>query len=329
MRVLTREDVKRALSMTEAIEAVRHAFIQLSTGRADIPLRTTIPLERYDGVTLFMPGHLSESDALAVKVVSVHNRNPTRNLPRINALIVVFDPESGLPLAAMEGSYLTALRTGAGSGVATDLLARREAEVAAIFGAGVQARTQLLAVAAMRNIRQFRIFARGAENVRVMIAEIRPQLDPSIDILPAESPTEAVRNADVICAATTSHIPVFNGLELKSGVHVNAVGSYKPEAQEIDSETLKRASKIVVDSREGALSEAGDLLVAIDRGEIQTGDIYAEIGEIAAGLKPGRENADEITYFKSVGNAAQDVAVAQAVYQRALKDNLGVEIDMA
>jgi alanine dehydrogenase len=328
MRLLTRSEVERAIPMRDTIEIVKRAFIELSTGSANIPLRVVVPQEKHDGVTLFMPGYLSGSESLAVKVVSVHDRNPERHLPLIHAIVVVIDPVTGRPVAAMEGGHLTALRTGAASGAATDLLARRDAEVAAIIGAGVQARTQILAVAATRPIKRFLIYARDRAKINTLIAEMGPRIGASVELLAAESPSQAVREAQVVCAATTSSTPVFNGADLQPGAHVNGVGSYKPEMQEIDSATLKRASKIVVDSREAALAEAGDLIVAIERGEIRIEDIYGEIGEIAAGLKAGRESDDEITYFKSVGNAAQDAAVAQAIYQQALKDDLGVEIDL-
>jgi ornithine cyclodeaminase len=328
MRLLTRSDVERAIPMREAIETVKRAFVELSTGSANIPLRVALPQEKHDGVTLFMPGYLSDSDSLAVKVVSVHNRNPKRHLPLIHAIVVVIDPVTGRPVAGIEGGYLTALRTGAASGAATDLLARQDAEVAAIIGAGVQARTQILAVAAVRPIKRFLIYARDRAKINALIAEMEPRIGSSAELLAAESPSQAVREAHVVCAATTSSTPVFDGADLPPGAHVNGVGSYQPEMQEIDSTTLKRASKIVVDSREAALAEAGDLIVAIERGEIRVEDIYGEIGEIAAGLKAGRESDDEITYFKSVGNAAQDAAVAQAIYQQALKADLGVEIDL-
>jgi ornithine cyclodeaminase/alanine dehydrogenase-like protein (mu-crystallin family) len=314
--------------MREAVEVVKRAFSGLSTGRADVPLRVALSQPDRGGVTLVMPGYLSDSESLAVKVVSVHSRNAERNLPLINAVVIVIDSTTGQAVAAMEGGYLTALRTGAGSGAATDLLARRDAEVAAIFGAGAQARAQALAVAAVRPIKRFWFYSRRREHVDEMIAEMRPRLGPSIELLAAETPAQAAREALVVCAATTSSTPVFDGGDLRPGVHVNGVGSYKPEMQEVDCVTLRRASKIVVDSREAAMAEAGDLIVAIERGEIQTSDIYAEIGEIAAGLKPGRQGDGEITYFKSVGNAAQDVAVAQEVYQRALQEGLGVEIDL-
>jgi alanine dehydrogenase len=328
MRLLTRSDIQRSISMHEAVEAVKRAFIELSTGRADVPLRIALSQPKGAGVTLVMPGYLSDSESLAVKVVSVHDRNAERNLPRINAIVVVIDPATGQAVAAMDGGYLTALRTGAASGAATDLLARQDAEVAAVIGAGAQARTQALAVAAVRPVKRIWIYSRRREQVDEMIAEIRPQLGPSIELLAADSPSQAVREALVVCAATTSSIPVFDGAELRPGAHVNGVGSYRPEMQEVDCATLRRASKLVVDSREAAMAEAGDLIVAIGRGEIRPSDIYAEIGEVAAGLKPGRQDDHEITYFKSVGNAAQDVAVAQAVYQRALQEDIGVEIDL-
>jgi alanine dehydrogenase len=328
MRLLTRSDVQKSISMRDAVEVVRIAFSEVSTGRADVPLRTTLFQPKHDGVTLFMPAYLSDSESLAVKVVAVHNRNVERNLPLINAVVLVIDPATGQAVATIEGGYLTALRTGAGSGAATELLARQDAEVAAIIGAGAQARTQMLAVAAVRPIKRFWIYARRRELVDEMIGEMQPQLGPSIEVLAADSPSQAVREAMVICAATTSPTPVFDGADLQPGAHINGVGSYTPGMQEVDCVTLQRASKIVIDSRAGALHEAGDLIVALERGEIQLSDIYAEIGEIAAGLKPGRENKDEITYFKSVGNAAQDAAVAHAIYRRALRENIGFEFDL-
>jgi alanine dehydrogenase len=328
MRILNRSDVQRAISMSETIEVVKQAFIELSTGRAIVPLRLAISQEEHDGVTLFMPGYLKDSDALAVKVVSVHNRNPQRDLPRINALVLLIDPNTGRPLAVMEGGYLTALRTGAASGVATGLLARKDTESAAVIGAGAQARTQILSVAAVRSIKRFRVYARDRARVQSLIAEMRQQLDSSVELIAAESPSHAVRDADVVCAATNSNSPVFDGADLQKGAHINAIGSYKPEMQEVDITTIRRASKLVVDSRDGVLAEAGDLLMAIEQGVVRKSDIYGEIGEIAAGLKAGRENDEEITYFKSVGNAVQDAAVAHLIYRKAIKNDLGVEINI-
>ncbi|MGH9799619.1 MAG: ornithine cyclodeaminase family protein [Blastocatellia bacterium] len=326
MRLLNRSDVQQSLSMREAVEIVKRAFIELSSGKADSPLRTAVPQPKHDGLTLFMPAYLSEADALAVKIASIHNRNSELGLPRIHALVVVIDPNTGQTAAAMEGGYLTALRTGAASGAATDLLARADAEVAAIIGAGQQARQQVLAVAAVRSIKRFWIYARRRETAESLISELQPLV--SAEMLAADSPAQAVREADVICAATNSRTPVFDGRDLKPGAHVNGIGSYTHEMQEVDFATLRRASKIVVDQCQSALAEAGDLIVAIEHGEIRVEDIYAELGEIASGLKPGRQREDEITYFKSVGNAAQDAAVAHAIFQTAMNKNLGSEFDL-
>ncbi|MFN0088110.1 MAG: ornithine cyclodeaminase family protein [Blastocatellia bacterium] len=328
MRLLTRSDIARAISMPEAVEAAGRAYAQLSMGHAEVPPRIVISSEKYAGVTLFMPGALTGEDAMAIKIVSVHDRNPERGLPLIHGLVIVIDPATGRPLAAMEGGHLTALRTGAGSGAATDLLARGDAKTAAIFGAGIQARTQLLAVAAVREIRRFWIYSPRLDRVEAMIQELRPQLDASIELRAAESPSRAVRDAEIICAATTSATPVFSGEDLKPGAHVNAVGSFRPHIREVDALTLQRASKIVVDSMESAMAEAGDILMAIDEGAIPASKIHGEIGEIGAGLKPGREDDQEITFFKSVGNAAQDVATAHAIYRRSLEENLGIDIDL-
>jgi ornithine cyclodeaminase/alanine dehydrogenase-like protein (mu-crystallin family) len=275
-----------------------------------------------------MPAHLHVSDALAVKIVSVHNQNPAHGLPLIHALVVVVDAGTGKPLAAMEGGYLTALRTGAASGVSTDLLARRDARVAAIFGAGVQGRTQLLAVSAVRPLERAFIFDAFRESAERFVREMQGQPGVPKDLRLAASSAEAVREADVICTATTSTRPVFSGADIKPGVHISAIGAFTPEMQEIDETTLKRADKIVIDHHAGALAEAGDLIVALRNGTIKETDIYAEIGEIAAGRKPGRERDDEITFFKSVGNAVQDASVARAIYDAAVKQNLGTEVEL-
>ncbi|MEW5720137.1 MAG: hypothetical protein AB1817_16040 [Chloroflexota bacterium] len=330
MRILSRSDVQRALTMKDAIAIVRDAFAQLSTNQATVPLRVPVPIAQHDAVTLFMPAYLRASDALAVKIVSVHNQNPAKGLPLIHALVVVVDAATGKPLAAMEGGYLTALRTGAGSGVATDLLARRAARVAAIFGAGAQGRTQLRAIAAVRDLAQVWVYDVAREQAEKFVREMQGTEGNkgTLDLRVASSAVEAVRDADIICAATTSTKPVFNGSDLKSGVHINAIGAYKPEMQEVDAPTLKRASKIVVDQRAAALAEAGDLIVALKNGAITESDIYAEVGEIAAGLKRGRERDDEITYYKSVGNAVQDASVARAIYDAAVRGNLGMEVEL-
>lgn len=301
--------------MRQAIDAMREAFGQLSAGHARVPLR--LPLETEKGVTLFMPAYLQDTADLGAKIVSVYGENPQRGLPVINALVLVLDPQTGVPLALMDGTYLTALRTGAGSGLATELLAREDASVVAVFGAGAQARTQLEAVRAVRPIREVRIVSRTPESARRFAEEVK-----GVDVRVMDDRGAAVRGAHIIIAATTSSAPVFDGREVELGTHINGVGSYTPEMQEIDATVIQRA-KIVVDQREAALEEAGDLIIPIQQSLISADDIYAELGEIVNGDKAGRTSEDEITFFKSVGNAAQDVVTARWVLRAAEAKGLG------
>jgi alanine dehydrogenase len=327
LRVLSKQAVQRAVPMREAIEIVKGAFTQLSAGKAVVPLRTQLPVERHEGVTLFMPAYLSESDDLGVKIVSVFPRNLEMGWPTIFALVVVVDASTGRPLAVMDGTYLTALRTGAASGAATDLLAGKDARVAAIFGAGAQGRTQLLAVCEVRDIERAWVYDVNSQAAKGFVQELAGKGRIPADLRVSSSPAEAVGRADVICTATTSRMPVFADGDLKPGAHINAVGSFTPQMQEVPGQTVGRA-RLVVGSREACLAETGDLIIPIHKGLITEDDIYAELGEIAAGLKPGRESAEEITLFKSVGNAVQDVSVARAVLAQAETLELGVEVEL-
>jgi alanine dehydrogenase len=328
LRVLPASDVRQAITMAEAIQAVKEAYIQLSAGQAIVPLRTPVPVERRGGVTLFMPAYLAESDALGAKVVSVFPGNLARGLPTIHAVVIVVDAETGQPVAIMDGTYLTALRTGAASGVATDLLARPDARVVAIIGAGAQARTQLEAVCTVRPVAKAWVLDANPETAALYVADMRARGRPiPEDLSIATSSAEALRDADVICTATTSAQPVFADAELKPGAHINGIGAYTPEMQEIPAETVARA-RVVVDSRPAALAEAGDLIIPLERGLISAEGVHGEIGEVAAGLIPGRQSDEEITFFKSVGVAVQDVAVAGAILRRAAELGLGHEVEL-
>jgi alanine dehydrogenase len=328
IRILSSADVRQAVTMAEAIETVREAYIQLSTGQAVVPLRTPVPVEKRNAVTLFMPAYLASSDALAAKIVSVFPRNLERGLPTIHAIVIVVDTETGRPTALMDGTYLTALRTGAASGVATDLLARTDARVVAIFGAGAQARTQLEAVCTVRAIEKAWVYDTSPEAATAYAEEMRGSgaLIPR-DLEVAESPRQAVREADVVCTATTSHTPVFADSDLKTGVHINGIGAYTPDMQEVPAETVVRA-KVVVDSRSASLAESGDLIIPLAKGLLTESDIHGEIGEVAAAGIPGRSSDEEVTFFKSVGVAVQDVAVAGWVLRRAEQLELGLEVDL-
>jgi ornithine cyclodeaminase len=327
VRFLNAQEVQRALPMADAIRAMKTAYAQLSSGEADMPLRSRIGFRETDGVTLFMPAYLPQDGALAIKIVSVFPKNPHQGLPTIHALVIALDPATGQPLGLLAGGSLTAIRTGAGSGAATDVLANRDANAVAIIGSGTQARTQLEAVCCVRHIRRVWVFSSNAEHARAFASEMAGRKGIPVDIQVARSANEAVSAADIICTATTSHCPVFDGREVKPGCHINAVGSFTPDMVELDLETLKRA-RVVVDSRQAALEEAGELIRPIRAGQYTERDIHAELGEIILGKAEGRTEAEQITLFKSVGVAVQDAAAAAVALRNAEADGLGDVIDL-
>ena len=296
--------------MAQAIAAVKAAYVQLSAGRAQAPLRAHLAVAEGDS-TLVMPFYApDDGGALGLKVVSVFNSNPPAGRPLIHALVLALDAASGAPLALIEGGTLTAIRTGAASGAATDALARPDARVLALFGAGVQARRQLEAVCTVRAIARVQVYSPvGAE---ALAAEMAGRGPIPADVVVVASPRAALADADVVCTATTSPTPVFDDADLKPGAHVNGIGSFTPQMQEIDAATVRRA-RVVVDSRDAALAEAGDLLIPLRAGAFDRAHVSDEIGEVLAGQKPGRTSAAQITFFKSVGVAVQDAAAARLV----------------
>ena len=328
MLILTASDVRKALPMAQTIEAMKSAYAALSAGQAEVPLRARLPVPPQQGVSLFMPSFVDSDSgqALAVKVVSVFPHNPEKGHPLIYAAVLVMDAESAKPLALLEGSALTAIRTGAGAGAATDLLARQDSKTAAIFGAGVQGRTQLEAICTVRKIDTAWIYDQDEEKTNVFIEEMAGQGPIPKGLRAASSPAQAVAEADVISAATTSHTPVFDAADMKAGAHINGIGSYLPEMQEIPAEAIQQAL-VVVDSRSASLAESGDLIQPIQQGLFGEDHIHAELGEIVLGKKSGRAEDGQITYFKSVGVAVQDAMAGQLALDNAKKMGLGQHID--
>ncbi len=328
MLILNADEVRQALPMDQAIAAMKDAYASLSNGTAVVPLRTRLPISNHDALSLFMPAYMktNSAEALAVKIVSLFPRNPSRGLAYIQAAVLVLESETGRAVALLEGSTLTAIRTGAGSGAAIDLLARRDSKVLAVFGAGPQGRTQLEAACTARRIETAFIYNPTRQKAEAFAEQMTGYKSITSDIRVAQSPQEAIERSDIICTATGSKQPVFEDKDVKSGTHISAIGAYTPEMQEVPVETVAR-SRIVVDSYATVMEEAGDIVKAIQAGTIQESSIHAEIGEILLGKKPGRESDSEITFFKSVGNAVQDAVAAQLALKNARDMKLGIEVE--
>jgi len=317
IRILSATDIKAALPMEEAIQIMASAFGQFSAGKAVVPLRSRLHTEK--GVTLLMPAYLQETRNLAVKIVSIYGENPALNLPTVTAVVTVLDPDTGMPIAFMDGDSLTAIRTGAAGGLAADLLSRQDARRVTLFGAGVQGRSQLRGVMAVRSIEEVFVVDHAEQKTEELADEIRTWPHAPAVHMPS-SIREAIQKSDIVLAATTSTTPLFDGNDLKPGTHVTGVGAFTPEMQEIDENTVRRA-RVIVDSREACQAEAGDIIKT-------NASIEAELGEIVNGEHPDRKSREEITFFKSVGLAAQDAAAAAAVLVRAEKKELGTIVEM-
>jgi alanine dehydrogenase len=289
--------VDRLLRMEEVIPAMERALADFSSGKVVQPVRTMLPVVEYEGFLGLMPAYTGA--ALGTKLVAFYPHNT--DVPTHHATILLFKPETGEPLVSMDGRLITEVRTAAVSAVATEFLARPDASVLAIIGSGVQARSHL---EALRLVRDFR-------EVRVWSPRRAAAFAEEHGVRAAAAAEEAVRGADVVVTATTSPTPVLSGEWLSPGVHINAVGAPRPNWRELDDEVLRR-SRVYVDSREAAQKESGDVIAA--------GEISAEIGEVTAGTKPGRRSAEEITLFKSLGLAVEDVATAELVYRKALEE---------
>jgi len=322
--ILTRQDVMSVLNMKDCINVVEQAFLESNNGTAILPLRTAIAPP--DGISLYMPAYLKKMGALACKVVTVYKDNPNKqNLPTTIGKVLLQNPESGEVICIMDGGYLTAVRTGAASGVATKYLARDDKnQIAGIFGAGVQAQMQLIAMCEVRDISKAIIYDISDKAVINFIKDLNKKLD--IEIIQAKI-TDEVLLADIICTATSSPIPIFDGAKVKLGTHINGIGSHTPNAREFDTEIVKR-SKFIGDSKEACLKEAGDFIIPLTNGDIDESHFYSDLGEIVAGDKHAGMNNTEITIFKSNGLAIQDAATAKLVFDKAVEAGIGQNIDL-
>ena len=312
--------------MKDAVTIVEEAFKEYALGHVKMPVRPTITIDDSGGIMLYMPAYVGgKINAVGVKIVSVFKNNPTKyKLPLILGTVLLNDPDTGALLSIIDGGYLTAMRTGAASGVATKYMAREDARTVGVFGAGVQAETQLLAMAEVRKISSAKVFDVLPGSAEKYAAKMEKALNIKVTV--AKSSRENVEGSDIIIAATTSKQPVFQGEWLAPGTHINGIGShYGAGIKEVDGTAVKRA-RVVVDSKEACLKEAGDIIDPIKDGTIDENHIYAELGEVAAGTKKGRLTKDEVTFYKAVGLALEDVSTAYKLYELAKEKHVGTTI---
>ena len=328
MLLLNKKEVEELLDLDALIDALASAMVELTDGEVSQPPRIGAQIQKREGNLLVMPTYLPGSESLAVKLVSIFPHNHALGVPSHQALIAVFDAETGAPAAVMDGEHITAMRTAAGSVLATRPLARPDSRVLAILGTGVQAKAHAHAIPRVRQITEIRIAGRDAAKAKVLAQELSAEL--GIPATGTDSFVDVVKGADVVCACTHADSPVLQGKWLDDGAHVNSVG-LNFQGREMDDETIRR-SKVFVESREAALAAppagANDLTWPIRDGVIDESHVLAEIGELVKGGHPGRTSDDEITLYKSVGVAAQDAVAARMVLAAALKKGVGLDVEM-
>lgn len=327
MLLISREDILKIFSMRDAIEADKKAFVMHYRGLSEVPLRTNFTLQT--GQSLFMSAYAKEINTCGVKIVSVFPHNPAKGLPSVPATMILLDGETGVVSAIIEGTTLTQIRTGAIAGAATELLSRKDASIGALFGAGGQAATQLEAMLTVRDLEEVRIFDVDRERVQRFVESQKPLSKKfNTRIIAAQTSDEAVEGAHIITSVTTSRKPVFNGKLVMDGVHINGVGAYTPEMQELDSCLLERADKVFVDNREAVLAEAGDFIIPIKEGRFAPEKISGELGGLIVGDIEGRSTEKDVTLFKTVGFATLDVVAAFTIYQKAREAGVGKEVSL-
>lgn len=330
MALLLRErDVGTLLSMEAAIALMEEALAAYSTGEVVQPVRQALAIAPHAGYLGLMPAHLRASDrgaaeALGAKAVTFYTANAARGLPTHMAVILLWDPQTGELLSIMDGRLITERRTAATSAAAAKALARPEARVLAVLGSGVQARSHLEAFRRVREIGPVRVWSRTRAHAERLAREAE---ESGLTAAVCTTPEEAVRGADLVVTVTSSPTPVVEGRWVSPGAHITAVGAPRPDWRELDAETVAQA-RVFVDSRAGALAESGDILHALKEGAIGEGHVAGEIGEVLAGRIAGRRSGREITLFKSLGMAVEDVAAAAYVYRQARAQGVGQEVEL-
>lgn len=328
--ILNENDIKKVFSMKDAIQADKDALEFYSRGESNIPLRTNIDIPEQNGQSLYMPGYSSGANALGVKIVSVYPDNVKKGLNSVPATMVLVDHETGEVSSIMDGTYLTRIRTGAVSGAATDILAREDSKIFTIFGTGGQAETQIESILTVRDIEEVRVFDIKKERADSFVERMSKKFANKFKakFITVVDSDDAVEGADIITCVTTAKTPVFNGKLVKKGAHINGVGSYTPDMQEIDDYTVCHADKVYVDTKDGVLNESGDFIILMKQNKFSEDDVTGELGEVIIGKAPSRESQDEITLFKTVGSSILDIVTAKRIYENAMEKGIGKIIEL-
>ena len=326
MLILNGDEVRKLCPMREAMDSDREAFILQAQGKVQLPVRTNFSI-REGGISSFMPAFVSSIPQAGIKIVSTFRENAPKNLPVVSAMVLLLDPETGMVSAMIDGTELTRLRTGAVSGLATELLSNGDAETGALFGTGGQAMCQLRGMLSARKLSEVRIYDSAKERILPFIREASALEEcAGTRLVAAESPDAAILRADVITTVTTSAAPVFDGSKIKDGAHVNAVGNYSPTGRELDGSLMMRAGRIFVDNMEGVLAEAGELLIPMSEGKLKKKDIGGELGDLLLGKVPGRTSREQITVMKAVGFATLDIVLASRIHDKAVAMGIGAKL---
>jgi ornithine cyclodeaminase len=327
--VLAKEDIKKVFTMKDAIDAAKEALAIHSGGKCVVPLRINLDVPRHGGQSLFMPAYIEDLEAIGVKIISIFPSNSKIGKPSAPAQMVLLDSRTGEVVVIINGTFLTQLRTGAVQGAATDILARKDAKVAALIGTGGQAAAQLEAMLCARDLKEVRVAGRDFVKTKGFVRDMQRQLAAyNTEIVPVESAGQAVAEADIITTVTTSKEPTFDGRLVKEGAHVNGIGSYTPDARELDETIIKRADGIYFDTREGVLEEAGDVIIPLKKGVISEKKFNGELGQVILGEISGRESDSDITLFKCVGMATLDLVAAHRVYKKAVEKGIGNRLEI-
>jgi ornithine cyclodeaminase len=324
MLILSKTDIQKLFTMQDAIQASKEALRIYSEKKSIVPLRLNIDIQKEQGQCLFMPAYAEELNIVGVKIVSIFPHNVSLGKSSISGQMMLIDGKTGEVCAMLDGAYLTQLRTGALQGAATDILARADAKVAVLFGTGGQADAQLEAMLSVRKLEEVFVAGTNFDRTQLFVKAMQKKFASfNTKIVAVKDGNAALKEADIITVVTTSKTPVFDGTLVKKGTHINGIGSFMPDMQELPETIIQPANKIYFDT-DAVLAEAGDFIIPLKKGLITTADFDGDLGEVILGTIKGRETEEEVTVFKSVGTAILDLVTAHHIYKKALNQSIEV-----